>query len=281
MLDIRTMTAADITFAVAMTDREEWGNVAADFKRLMALEPNGCFIARDDSERVGMISTTMYGDYAFMGSLIVRPDRRGRGTGTALMRRAMHYLHERKATCIELDATPDGAPLYRRLGFKDKYASLRFYRPADNNPASIDDPPSDEDKDETIRLIASIDKRLSGLDRAHVLTRLIDEFPNSAFIDPSPSPNGYAIAYPRADNRITIGPLVAADDNTAGNILDRVIDAHAAQDICIGSPETRRAMPHMTAARGFRRRPPSLRMYRGQERRYEDHIFGIISAEKG
>ncbi len=281
MLDIRTMRGSDIDFAVSMTDHEDWGNVASDFTRLMTLEPGGCFVAWENGERVGMISTTTYNDYAFVGSLIVHPDRRGRGTGESLMRRAMAYLRAKETACVELDATSEGEPLYRRLGFKDKYLSLRFFRPADNRPHLEARLSSGGDSDQTVRVITGIDKRLTGLDRSRLLTRLIREVFESVFMDPSSSPNGYAIVYPRSGNRVNIGPLVAADVSTAERILDMIIRAYASHDIGVGAPETQRTVSQIMTARGFLFRPPSLRMYWGRERRYEAHVYAIVSAEKG
>lgn len=281
MPEIRFMTAADIDFAVSMTDREEWGNTAADFVRLTALEPNGCFIAREDGEKVGMISTTSYGDYAFIGSLIVRPDRRGRCIGGALMRRAVEYLQSSGVVCIELDATFPAAPLYRRIGFKDKHLSLRFLRPADDG---VDpDLPSAPvaDTDQLVRVVTDIDRRLTGLDRSRVLARLVTEFPGSVFVETSPTPGGFAMVYPRFGNRVNIGPLVAVDNSTAEDILDTVIGSLASREIGIGVPETQSSASIMLRDRGFLYQPPSLRMYRGQRRRYEDHVYAIVSAEKG
>ncbi len=280
MLEIRTMTAADIDFAVSLTDRENWGNVASDFTRLTALEPGGCFVAWDTGERIGMITTTTYGDYAFMGSLIVRPDRRRRGTGESLMRRAMEYLHQKNIACIELDATPAGVPLYRRLGFRDKYASLRLWRPADGSPSSRESSSSGHNSAETVDIVTAIDRRLTGLDRSRLLARLIEEFSGSAIMDAS-SPHGYALVYPRSGNRLHLGPLIAADESTAEAILDIVLQSHGSYEIDVGVPETRSAPAQIFLDRGFRFYPPSLRMYRGQERRYETHVYAIVSAEKG
>jgi GNAT superfamily N-acetyltransferase len=281
MPDIRIMDAADIDFAVSLTDREGWGNVADDFERLMALEPNGCFIARERGERVGMISTTTYGDHAFIGSLIVLPDRRGRGIGEALMRRALKHLQSGDIACIELDATFLAAPLYRRIGFKDTHPSLRFFRPAEEN-STVDSPPAlVADVDRLIGTVTDIDKRLTGLDRSRVLARLVTEFSGSVFIGTSPAPVGYAIAYPRSGNRINIGPLVAADDSTAEYILDTIIGSFASLDIGVGVPEIQSSASGILRKRGFLYQPPSLRMYLGQRRHYEDHVYAIVSAEKG
>lgn len=281
MADIQVMTEADFEFAVSLTDHEEWGNLGADFARLTALQPDGCFIAWEDGERIGMVSTTVCGDYAFMGSLIVRPDRRGRGVGEALMRHALEYLIKGSIACIELDATFPAAPLYRRLGFRDKFLSLRFVRPGDKSTGVYSGNPSSENVDTLASIVTRIDKHLTGLDRSRLLARLATEFPESVFVEGSQKPQGYAIVYPRSGNRVNIGPLVAADGRTAERLLDAIIEANASHDISAGVPETQTAASRMMLDRGFLYHPPSLRMYHGQQRRFEEHIYAIVSAEKG
>jgi ribosomal protein S18 acetylase RimI-like enzyme len=127
MIDISLMTEADIPFAVEMTTIEGWGHSAADFERLLFLAPEGCFVAGSGGRRLGMITTTRHGDFAFLACLIVREEARRQGIGRQLLRRAISYLESVGVTSMELDGVFKAAPLYRRVGFKDKYLSLRLH----------------------------------------------------------------------------------------------------------------------------------------------------------
>jgi len=280
MVRIRLMTEIDVAFAISLTDHEGWGNLPADFQRLIALNPEGCFVACERDEPAGMISTTAHGDYAFMGSLIVRPDYRGHGIGETLMRHAMKHLESQNVACIELDGTFVAATLYRRLGFLDKYLSLRFKRNPDADAALHTQPAREARATPASETVISLDARLSELDRRAILTRFSYEFPDSFYLDAT-SPRGYAFVYPRAGRRVAIGPLVAEDTSIAGDLLDHVIDDYADLEITIGVPQPNddAAVPLMSS--GFVHKPPSLRMYRGLRRDYERFIFGIISPEKG
>lgn len=278
---ITVMTSDDIDFAISLTDHERWGNVPADFSRLIAIEPQGCFVARDDEQRVGMVTTTTGGDYAFLGSLIVHPAHRGEGTGESLMRHALGYLRARQIKTVELDATFPAASLYCRLGFRDKYLSLRFVRPASDCATLSEPAPEGGDPDRLFDAISRLDARLTGLSRRILLKRFVTESAESILVYPSTMPKGYARVYPRAGNHMAVGPLVAEDDSTAALILDTVISRHPGSTIGMGLPEVQQNAVRLVRERGFLYRPPSLRMYLGDKVDYESSVYGIVSPEKG
>ena len=133
-ISMSTMTESDIAFATEMTDREKWGYLQEDFRRLIYFEPDGCFVARMHGKNIGMVTTPSYGDYAFLGCLIVKDEFRGVGIGASLMNEAIDYLNKKGVQTIELDSVFPALSLYRPLGFKDKYLSLRLLRPSNDNP---------------------------------------------------------------------------------------------------------------------------------------------------
>lgn len=276
MLDISIMKSSDLPFAISLTDYERWGNVENDFQRLMALEPEGCFIARQEGERVGMVTTTTYDDYAFMGSLIVAEGYRGQGIGEALIRYGIDYLDSRGITTIELDATFRASPLYRCLGFKDKYLSYRFFRPALSEDARTkrSSPVHAEE-------IIAFDAGLTGLNRHNVLTRFLNEFNGSVYIRRDDRLRGYTCVFPRADNVYSIGPLVAESRDVAKSLIDDIAVDFKGHPIKLGLPQPSHGLAGYLIKRGFFYRAPSLRMYRGIERHYESYIYGICSPEKG
>ena len=70
------MVEGDIAPAVKLTDTMGWGFQDEDFKFMMKLEPQGCFIAEDDKRFVGLTTTIsfespMYGYLYLMGKEIL------------------------------------------------------------------------------------------------------------------------------------------------------------------------------------------------------------------
>lgn len=276
MLAIGVMTEADVGYATQLATEEKWGHLEEDFRRLLHLEPEGCFVAWRAEDRVGIVTTTSCGDYAFLGSLIVSKRARGRGIGEALLKHAMTYLIGRDVTTIELDGVFPAASLYRRLGFRDKYLSLRFKgegtkRAAEALPYG---PELAED-------IVSFDRAKTGLSRERIVGRFVKEFGDSVHVVKRGKLAGYAVVRPRAGGDLGIGPWIAEDQDVAGLLLQSILSKHEGRVLTIGVPEINRDAVRMLLNEGFNYTEPSLRMYWGDGRDYEKNVYAIVSPEKG
>ena len=275
-IDIRVMTAGDIPFAKSLTDYENWAYRESDFKRLIAQEPDGCFVARLDDDPIGIITSTSYDDYAFVGTLIVKSGHRNKKTGERLLCRAMEYLESRGVTAIELDGVFEAVPLYRRLGFTDKYHSLRLFRPGQPEKITaelLEPDPTDE--------IIAFDSQQTGLNRAPLLERYLDEFKDTVYTLYENELAAYAFVRPNDAGSLIIGPCVAANQQGAAQLLENIIEGYAGKNLSLGVPEMNRETVELLSRRGFVLNTPSMRMYRGRRRDYEKHVVAILSPEKG
>lgn len=272
------MKPSDITFCKGLTDIEQWGYVEEDFKRLIDYEPNGCFIAWRGDEQIGMITTTSYGTYAFLGSLIVRNDVRRKGVGLRLMKRALDYLTKKGSSTIELDGVFPAVTLYRRLGLNDKYLSLRFIKTptAHHKEKSTYHTPQENVDD-----IIYFDRVKTGLDRAKVLERLLNDLPHSVYTIREKDMKAYALIRPRTGNVLMIGPFIAEHRAFAEILLSQIGRIYSHKTLTIGVPAVNNDAVALIIKHGFIYKQPSLRMYRGKRINYERHIYGILSPEKG
>jgi GNAT superfamily N-acetyltransferase len=118
MLHVKIMSQEDLEFAVQLTDRMKWNLTAADFEFMLELEPDGCFVLLEDSERIGLATTVNFGTVAWFGNLIVNESRRKKGGGSLLVKSAVKRLTSKHAKTIGLYAYMDRIPFYERLGFK-------------------------------------------------------------------------------------------------------------------------------------------------------------------
>jgi ribosomal protein S18 acetylase RimI-like enzyme len=270
------MSESDLPFAVELTKIEKWGHLPADFRRLMAFEPNGCFVACDDKESIGIITSTSYDDWGFLGNLIVKQEKRKDGIGASLMSLAIEYLRTRGVKCIELDGVFPAVPLYRRLGFRDKYLSFRLYRPPSESRGEVISPLPD-----AVDAVVAYDRRMTGLNRERLIRHFFKIFPEAVFVTRSDKVTGYAVVQPRAGNVVAIGPLVADNSEMAESLLLTIIGKYSQHSIAVGVSETNREAVALYRNHGFIYSEPSLRMYLGERREYEENIFAIMSPEKG
>ena len=91
-MKIRKIDSEDIEFALSQTDSLNWGNTYDEFERLISFEPEGCFIAFEGKEHLGMVTSISYEKVSWIGNLIVVPQFRNRGIGRKLMIKVMNYL---------------------------------------------------------------------------------------------------------------------------------------------------------------------------------------------
>ena len=118
MFHVKTMSSEDFEFAVQTTDQMNWNLTASDFEFMIELEPNGCFVLLEDSERIGLATTVNFGRVAWFGNLIVNKSYRKRGAGSQLVEYSIGYLTSNHVKTIGLYAYMDRIPFYKRLGFE-------------------------------------------------------------------------------------------------------------------------------------------------------------------
>lgn len=111
------MSVDDFAFAVHLTDTMGWNLIEEDFKFMKQLEPKGCFILLNKSEKVGVATTISFDKMGWIGNVIICESYRGRGAGSLLVRHALEYLKQHVET-IGVYAYLDTIPFYKRLSFE-------------------------------------------------------------------------------------------------------------------------------------------------------------------
>lgn len=128
-MNIRLLGPGDLPFCEELRRVAGWNQRAEDWERFLRLSPEGCFVAEQGGQPAGTVTTIRYGwEMGWIGMLLVHPDWRGRGVGTALLDRAIACLQEQRVRSIKLDATSQGEPLYARKGFRPEFRLTRWER---------------------------------------------------------------------------------------------------------------------------------------------------------
>src|SRR4051812_295102 len=95
-IEVGLLFESDIRAAMRLKEAAGWNQTEADWRRLLSLEPNGCFAAVKDGRVVGTTTTTTYGnELAWIGMVLVDPEQRRQGIATQLMKVALEYLKAR------------------------------------------------------------------------------------------------------------------------------------------------------------------------------------------
>jgi GNAT superfamily N-acetyltransferase len=163
-------------------------------------------------ELVATAATIPYGAFGYVAMVIVRSDHRKRGLAGRLLREAMAGLIAQHRTPM-LDATPDGAMVYRRLGFVD-VCSLRRWEGVAGESLEVSMPQLRvATSDDGVRLI-KMDEAAFGASRHFLITDFVRRAGTQVLI----AEDGFVMRR-RGVQADQIGPLVAGDAHAAANLL--------------------------------------------------------------
>ena len=199
-IEYRDLTFDDIPAGLRLCRIAGWNQLAADWELFLRLSPKGCRAAIQSGSVVGTVTTVNYENrFAWVGMVLVDPEFRGHGVGTQLLQEALAIL--RGVPSIRLDATPQGRPVYLRLGFQDEYDLCRMQRAAtsagdglqgaDGTPQSILSQFGEVSirpmQVEDLLAVAESDRRIFGANRLEVLRWALDRSPEYAWIATHPA----------------------------------------------------------------------------------------------
>ena len=260
----RDLTEGDLPRAAALSAACGWNQTIPDWRVFLR---HGRARGLDDGHPDSLAATAAalpYGDdLAWISMVLVRPDLRGRGFATALMRWALDALPGRR--CLALDATPEGRPVYRRLGFADAWTFTRWSLP-DTLPADGVAVRAAPD----LGAARVLDREAAGAPREPLLRHLFARLPAAAL-----TAEGGAVL--GRDGRLAsqIGPVLARDTPTARALL-----AHARS--AVGGPliadlRDGTDLAAWIAAAGGTPRRPFTRMFRGAPPACDDTLVHAVA----
>jgi GNAT superfamily N-acetyltransferase len=159
---IRPLRVSDVSHAFALSQAAGWNQTPADWRLAIEMNPDGCFAMESDIAVVATTTTIRYRtDLAWIGMVLTHPEFRGRGYARALMQQALDHLSDVRT--IKLDATEQGRPLYKSLGFVDECPIERWIRPAQSSARVCADAYTPQ---------PMLDVEAFGADRGELLARL-------------------------------------------------------------------------------------------------------------
>lgn len=261
---VRNLTVRDLAAAKELSDAANWNQTAADWARILELEPAGCFAVEEDGRIAATATAVCYGsDLAWIGMVLTHPESRRKGHARRVMEAALSWLDERGVKASRLDATDMGLPLYEQLGYTVECAAERWRAelPAAPPATPTGQPP------------LALDLRATGTDRSRILAALV---PEGCFS----SPRGYAMRRPGRLARY-LGPCIAEHAGDAAALIHLALAGGAGPvfwDLLPGNE----AAAALARSLGFAPVRHLKRMARGPAPR-EDHslIYALSGFETG
>jgi len=254
------MTMADIPAGMHLKEIAGWNQTVSDWERFLRASPEGCFVAEADGQVVGTVTTIVYEDrFAWIGMLLVEPAYRGCGIGTRLFEKTLEHLDARRVPTMKLDATPQGKPIYERLGFVTEYEIERWMLKRAPGAGAAQSPSPGHDFDRVLRW----DREVFGADRSGLLRSLHREAPDFTLaVQFFGELTGYALGRrgSRADH---LGPWMARDEASARELLDEFLERSARETVFVDALRENPWARALLRSRGFEFSRPLTRMYRG------------------
>lgn len=259
---IRQMTEGDLPAADELRQLAGWNQKPEDWRSLLSLEPNGCFVAVEERV-VGTVTGTRYGQrLAWIGMMLVHPDHQRRGIATRLMQQALDYLQGCDVACIKLDATPAGRPVYEKLGFVAESVLTRYQRPANEvapenaltRPLTEADWPA----------VDAMDAAAFGVSRLRVLRELAKRslavlvWPADAAI------GGFGMLRPGA-SAVYLGPVVCGSEEGARALIKVLLHNAGERPVFWDVPDANNTARTAAEQSGFAPLRPLTRMRLGPD----------------
>jgi GNAT superfamily N-acetyltransferase len=212
VIRIRQMIAADLGLGMRLKVQAGWNQTETDWRRFLAIEPDGCFVAEVDSASVGTAVGCVFGSVAWIAMVLVDAQLRGRGIGTALMKHVLAFVDQAGATSVRLDATPLGRPMYEKLGFATQYELTRYAGALLETPDLQSAANFRLAQQSDYESILSLDRDVTRTDRRKLLLRLFEEQPDDVRVfDRGGEFEGYT-AQRAGSDATQIGPCIAATE---------------------------------------------------------------------
>lgn len=238
---IETATLADVPALAALRAEHGWWPSETLLAALADWDGGRIFIVRAAGAEavVAATSAVAAGPTGVIGNVLVRPDFQRRGLARLMMRAALDWQRGRGVRSVVLDATVEGRPLYRQLGFAPMGAHSWYtwgavadldrglLRARAGGRRAAPRPVSE------LARAAALDEAAFGGDRLGLLARVLTAPDHRLYLaEEAGAVSGYLIARTYAPPRagVHLGPLVARTPAAGAALLAALLDSLLADD---------------------------------------------------
>jgi len=262
MFHVKKMEAKDYSFAVQLSNTLDWKMTNRDFEFMSTIEPLGCFVLYDDSQKIGVATTVCYNRIGWFGSFVVKKEYRNQGAGSILLHTAITYLRNENVQKIGLYSYPELTGFYEKFGFRKDMEFIAFQ----GNPYKLKD--SEEitvaKKDDFSKLL-DFDKNCIGFNRKKTLDLIFSDKNNIIyFSNQNNFIKGY-IATKIYNHQVEIGPLVARSnfESIVTDLLTKALFDLSGYNASIYVPKNSKEIINLLLTFGLKKDTNLVRMFLG------------------
>lgn len=270
-LDVTALAAAG-----RLSEQAGWNQSAADWR--IFFDQGAVFGVPGKDGPIATGAILAFGGFGWVSMVLVSAAERGRGLGTAVLRRCMAELA--LLNCLPvLDATPQGERIYGPLGFLPQFPLWRWRGEGKAGQGPHDASLARPARPDDLGTIVAADAKAFGAPRRRLLSGLMLRAPAHALV--LKDGTGFVLARP-GRLALQIGPLVAPDEATALRLLEAAL-GRAEGPVVLDVPAAWDGVAAHLSASGFAKERPYLRMALGRSQPFGDpgQLFAIAGPELG
>ena len=263
MFQVKPMRTGDFPFATKLANIMHWNMATEDFEFMTSLEPEGCFVVFQGSERLGIATSISFGKVGWFGNLIVKENTRNKGAGSLLVKHAVNYLQSKGVKTIGLYAYPHLIGFYNNLGFErnEDFSVLHT-----ETLGSLTAETLPKIGTRQIQAVAEFDSGCFGGNRKKLLESIILEKGNLSYcLAERDAVVGY-VAAKVYEKMVELGPLTCREGHVDGavSLLKTALAKLTGLSVYAVLPKKETALADMLFSVGFKEDFSVSRMFLGQ-----------------
>ena len=276
------MTHLDIVEGLRLCRASLWNQIEDDWLFFLRVAGGGGWLVERDGATAGSVAVLRYGgNFSWLSMMLVDPGKRRSGVGSQLMETALEALASE--SCVRLDATPSGEPLYRRSGFVPEYGLARTRLTVAAEQLCPTRAKARPMESEDFPDVFTLDREVFGADRTALLRSFYERNPRFAWVTrDGASLAGYCFG--RSGYLYNqLGPLVATTGEAARELVAHCLAGQEGCSFALDTPLAQAEWLSWLQSIGFVVERPFLRMRRGENHHpgVPDFQFGIAGPEFG
>ncbi|MGV8924435.1 MAG: GNAT family N-acetyltransferase [Ewingella sp.] len=227
---LREITPADLPACHALSQAVAWPHRLEDWE--LACQCGKGWVAESAGKVIGSALYWQWGStYSTLGLVIVSPDCQGRGVGKALLNAVLAQL---EGMTVRLHATPEGKPLYEKLGFVTTGGVCQHQNPelpVIAAPTLSDDCQFRPLIAEDATTLTELDRLSSGMQRPVLYKALLDaanltHIEKTLMLTRNGQPAGFSMLR-KFGRGHTIGPVIADNLDDAKRLVAQLLSESA------------------------------------------------------